>query len=248
MAVHPTALGFDTSAAAYERARPSYPDEAIVTLAERLGIAPGRTVVDVAAGTGKLTRLIVPAGARIVAVEPSVPMRAELVRAVPGVEVLDGTAEALPLPDGAADAVVVAQAFHWFDGDRALPEIHRVLRPGGGLGLLWNGRDRDVEWVERLAELTEPYARDVPRYRMSAWRDAFERNELFTPLELAQFPYEHEVDAETMVARMSSISWIAVLPDEERLPLLAQIRALFDELPARFPVPYHTDVWWCRAR
>jgi hypothetical protein len=102
--------------------------------------------------------------------------------------------------------------------------------------------------VQRLSDLTEPFASDVPRYRTSAWRDAFERSDLFTPLERAQFPYEHEVDAETMVARMSSISWIAVLPDDTRVPLLAQMRELFDELPARFPVPYHTDLWWCRAR
>lgn len=248
MAVHPTALGFDTSAAAYEQARPSYPDEAVAAVVARLGIGPGRTVVDLAAGTGKLTRLLVPTGARLVAVEPSVPMRTELARVLPDVAVLDGTAEALPVADASVDAVVAGQAFHWFDGDRALPEIHRVLRPGGALGMAWNVRDRDVEWLERLSQLTEPYAKDVPRYRTSRWREAFDRSALFSPLELARFPYQHEVDADTMVGRMSSISWIAILPDAERADLLARIRALLDELPPRFPVPYHTDVWWCRAR
>lgn len=212
-----------------------------------LGIRPGRTVVDVAAGTGKLTRLLVPAGAAVVAVEPSEAMRAQLARAVPGVAVFDGTAESLPLDSGSADAIVAGQAFHWFDGERALREIHRVLRRGGGLGMLWNVRDRTVEWTARLADLTEPYRKGGPKYRDDAWRTAFEATTLFTPLEFRSFPFEHEVDADTMVERMASISWIAVLPEGERLPLLSRVRALFDGMPQRFPVPYHTDVWWCRA-
>ena len=213
----------------------------------RLGITAGTTVVDLAAGTGKLARSLVGTGARMVAVEPSAGMREQLTAAVPGVEALDGTAENLPLEDGSVDAVVVGQAFHWFDGDRALPEIHRVLRPGGGLGLAWNMRDRTVEWLERLAELTEPYRQDVPTYRDGTWRDAFVRTVLFTGLQHRAFPYEHEIDAATMVERMASISWIASLPDEERADLLHRIEAIFDGMPERFPVPYHTDVWWCRA-
>ena len=144
MPVHEVALGFDSTAAAYERGRPDYPPAAVEALVEALAIGPASTVVDLGAGTGKLTRLLVPTGARVVAVEPLAGMRAELATAVRGVEVLDGTAEAMPLGDGRADAVVAAQAFHWFADHQSLSEIHRVLRPGGGLGLVWNVRDQSV--------------------------------------------------------------------------------------------------------
>ncbi|MGH9279466.1 MAG: class I SAM-dependent methyltransferase, partial [Acidimicrobiales bacterium] len=163
-----------------------------------LGLWPGRTVLDLAAGTGKLTRLLVPSGARVVGVEPLAEMRAELAGVLPEVEAVEGTAEAIPLGDGTADAVTVAQAFHWFDGARALDEIHRVLRPQGGLAMLWNVRDRTVEWVNRLADITEPYA-DAPRYRTGEWREAFATTEAFTTLEGRRYAFEHEVDAPTMV-------------------------------------------------
>jgi len=215
---------------------------------EHLGIGPDHVVVDLAAGTGKLTRTLVGTGARLLAVEPSAGMRRHLVAAVPGAEAQDGTAEALPFDDQSVDAVVVGQAFHWFDGGRALLELHRVLRPGAGLGMVWNRRDRTVGWVERLAELTEPYRRDVPTYRDGRWREAFDhRPDLFTPLQHQAFPYEHEVTAEIMVERMASISWIASLPDGERAELLDRITEIFEDMPERFPVPYHTDVWWCHA-
>ena len=142
--LHPTAeAGFTAAAEVYERARPGYPDEAVAWVAERLGIGPGRDVLDLAAGTGKLTRQLVPLGACIVAVEPIDAMRAQLERVVPGVEAVAGTAEAIPLPDASVDAVTCAQAAHWFRADEAAREIRRVLRPGGGLALLWNVRDLD---------------------------------------------------------------------------------------------------------
>lgn len=182
-------------------------------------------------------------------------MRRQLRAASPDVEVFDATAEALPFADASVDAVVVAQAFHWFDGPRALAEIRRVLRvpPGGGrggLGLVWNVRDREVEWLQQLADLTEPYRQGVPTYRDGAWREAFESTELFGPLEGRDFPFEHEIDAATMVERMASISWIAVLPDDERTALLGRVRAVLADarLPERFVVPYHTELWWCRPR
>lgn len=211
-----------------------------------LSIGPGSTVVDLAAGTGKLTRTLVPTGARVIPVEPSAAMRAQLKAALPGLlGVLDGVAEDIPLGDGTVDAVVVGQGFHWFDGDRALAEIHRVLRPGGGLGMAWNARDRSVDWVDRLVEMTEPYRGDVPTYRDGRWRDAFDRTTLFTPLEHRRFDSDHEVDRATMLERMASISWIASLPDGERAALLGRLARLFAEVPDPFVVPNHTDVWWC---
>jgi SAM-dependent methyltransferase len=133
-----TAASFARSAEAYERARTGYAPEAVAFLVERLGLGPGRVVLDLAAGTGKLARQLVPSGARVVAVEPLAEMRS-LIPA--GIEALDGTAEAIPLPDDFADAVTVAQAFHWFDAEAALPEIERVLRPGGLLALVSNRRE-----------------------------------------------------------------------------------------------------------
>ena len=136
MDVHQVArLGFGREAETYERSRPSYPAEAVAWLVEHLAIGPGRTVVDLAAGTGKLTGLLVTTGARLVAVEPVEEMHRVLRRVVPGIPVVAGTAEALPFRPSSLDAVCVAQAFHWFDADRAFAELARVLRPGGTLAV-----------------------------------------------------------------------------------------------------------------
>ena len=126
--MHPVAAaGFASAADVYDRARPSYPEEAVAWMAQRCELGEGKTVVDVGAGTGKLTRLLPTTRAHVIAVEPVAEMRAKLT----GVQALDGTAEEIPLPDGSADVITVAQAFHWFDHERALPELHRVLKPGG---------------------------------------------------------------------------------------------------------------------
>src|SRR5207248_291508 len=150
MSVHPAAAGFARAADVYERARPEYPPEAVAWLVERLDLGPGRVVVDVAAGTGKLTRLLVPSGAQVVAVEPLAEMREVLRGVVPEAEAREGTAEALPLPDDCADAVMVAAAFHWFRRDEALPELARVLRPGGRLAIVYNLRDPDSQLQQEL--------------------------------------------------------------------------------------------------
>jgi len=145
------AIGFGRSAADYERGRPGYPRAAIELLAAQLGLWAGSRIVDLAAGTGKLTRVLDGRGWRVVAVEPVPEMRAQLRLAVPGVEVLDGTAEGLPFPGESVDAVFVAQAFHWFDVEAAAAEITRVLAPGGGLGVIRNAWDRSVTWVGELS-------------------------------------------------------------------------------------------------
>ncbi len=147
------AHGFDHNAAAYEAARPSYPAEAVAHIVGHGRIGPGRRVLDLAAGTGKLTRLLVPAGAEVVAAEPVTAMREQLQPLLPDVEVHDGTAEALPLADRSVDAITVAQAFHWFDAPVALAELRRVLRRGGHLFLVWNVRDRRHAWVRQFGDL-----------------------------------------------------------------------------------------------
>ena len=248
MAVHRVARGFDSTAEAYERGRPDYPREAVDALAAALGIGAGTTVVDLGAGTGKLTRLLVPTGARVVAVEPLAGMRTELARVVASADVREGTAQAMPLPDGSADVVVAAQAFHWFADEDALTEIHRVLRPQGGLGLMWNVRDVSVPWVARLTELLEPYADGVPRHRRDDWRRVLETTTRFSALEERHFPHTQMVDAESIRDRVGSISFVAVLPEAEREAVLDEVSALVTAQPPPVTIPYDTRVYWCRAR
>ena len=175
------AIGFARSAEAYEEGRPGYP----AAVLEPLGITTGMTVLDLAAGTGKLTRALAGSGATVVAVEPVAEMRAALPESV---EALDGTAESLPLPDGSVDLVTVAQAFHWFDGPAALREIHRVLNPGGRLALLWNRRGEDDPVNRAIDGLIEPYRMGTPTLRGDAWRAAFDRTSLFGPCLLYTSP------------------------------------------------------------
>lgn len=155
--------GFGARVAMSDRARPCYPEDAVAWLAQKVGIKPGRQVVDLAAGTGDLTELLADAGADLVAVEPVTAMRALLRARLPGIPVLGGTAEAIPLADKSVDGVVVAQAFQWFDTRRALDEIARVVRPGGYLGLIWNAKDRSPEWVDQVWSVMDRVEVNVPR-------------------------------------------------------------------------------------
>jgi SAM-dependent methyltransferase len=237
--MHETAaLGFARGAEAYEQGRPGYPAAAL----EPLRLSPGMTVLDLAAGTGKLTRALVAAGVRVIAVEPVAEMRAALPESA---QALDGTAEAIPVEDGSVDLVTVAQAFHWFDGPAALGEIHRVLRPAGRLGLLWNRRAEDDPVNRAIDALIEAHRMGTPTLRGDAWRAAFERTSLFGPLEEHVFENEQVLDEDGLAARICSISFIAQLPEAERAGLLARAR----ELTAGGPVtvPYRTEVHVCDA-
>jgi SAM-dependent methyltransferase len=244
------ARGFGRAAESYERSRPDYPTEALDRLVQELEIGQACSVLDLGAGTGKLTRMLVPTGARLTAVEPIDSMRAALARAVPGAEVVAGTAEAIPAEDGSFDAVVCAQAFHWFDGERALAEIHRVLRPHGRLALLWNLRDESVGWVRRMTEIIDQYLGDTPSERSGEWRRAFAATDLFGTLHQLRFPHRQELDLNGLVERVSSVSYIAVLPEELRGRVLDEIRDLARSDPElagrdRFDLPYVTDLFWC---
>jgi SAM-dependent methyltransferase len=246
MKVHPAVHGFGRSPDAYERGRPDYPQDAVDWLCDELGIGPSATVVDLAAGTGKLTRLLAPRAGRVVAIEPIAEMAAKLGELVPGVEVLAGTAEETGLPDASVDAVTVAQAFHWFDQERAIAEIHRVLRPRGRLALMWNHRDLSDPLHAALDELVNRYRYDTPAERDQRWRDAFAATTLFTPLRQRDFRNVQETDADGLVDRIGSTSFVAGLPDDKRLPFLEEVRAL---APAdgRVLLPYRTGVYTCRA-
>jgi ubiquinone/menaquinone biosynthesis C-methylase UbiE len=235
--IHPWAAdGFTRGAAEYDQARPGYPSAAVALL----GLGPGMTVVDVAAGTGKLTRQLLGTGARVVAVEPLEAMR-ELIPA-DGIEILGGTGEAVPLPSGSADVVTVAQAFHWFRVPEALVEMHRILRPGGLLALLWNRRDPE-DPVQR--EFKRILARHRAHPSLEGSRDierALEADPLFAGPDLRTFRHAQELAREDLVAQAASESSIAVLEGEARTAALADFASLADTLPPRFELRFTTDV------
>jgi ubiquinone/menaquinone biosynthesis C-methylase UbiE len=248
MSVHPGAAGFARAADVYERARPEYPPEAVAWLVDRLELQPGRVAIDVAAGTGKLTRLLVPSGARVVAVEPLAEMRAQLREAVPGMEALEGTAEALPLGGSSADAITVAAAFHWFRRDEALPELARVLRPGGRLAIVYNLRDAESELQQELSRMLERHGAELAGMRGIDTGAILEESSLFGLPEYAEFRHEQRFDADGLVERVSSISYVALLDGREREEFLAQVRELGErQASSPFAFPYVTKIWAAAA-
>jgi SAM-dependent methyltransferase len=248
------AAGFGSEADAYERARPSYPSEAVAWLADALRVAPGRTVVDLAAGTGKLTRLLAPFGADLYAVEPVDGMRAHLASTVPGVPTLSALAEALPFTPSSVDAITVAQAFHWFDAHAALREFHRVLAPGGRVGLIWNARDRSVPWVDAVWSIMDRVERRAPWRDHDEWRGtAFVDQPWFTPLTEATFHQEQLLTHDELVDRVRSVSHVAVLPAAEQRAVLDEVRAVLERDPATaarevVSLPYRVDAYWVERR
>jgi SAM-dependent methyltransferase len=218
--------GFGRAADAYERGRPGYPEEALDWLWDALELAPGSVAIDVGAGTGKLTAPLVARGAAVTAVEPVSAMRDRLAAAVAGATAVDGTAERLPVPDETADAVVAGQAFHWFANGRSLAEFHRVLRPGGALGLIWNRRLLDDPLQAAVSELLDPLRGDAPRYASGDWRPSLERTELFRPAGSHAVRFVQELDEEGLVDRIGSTSFVAALADAPRRELLGRVRHL----------------------
>jgi len=229
--VHPLAAQFDSAADAYERGRPGYPPEAVAAIASWLDLGPGRSVLDLAAGTGKLTRDLVPTGARVVAVEPIAGMRARLQALGLDIEVLDGTAEAIPLANGSVDAAVVAQAFHWFDAVRALSELHRVLVPDGRLVLAWNRRDESVPWVRALGELIETTTGGEAPSTHHGWQDRLARNALFEAAEPVRLTHVHRLPRASMVDRLTSISTVAAQDAAVQARMVVQLEALLERDP-----------------
>ncbi len=247
--LHPAVRAFDGAVAAYERGRPSVPAEAVERLSRTLGLGQGRTVLELGAGTGKFTRLLLSTGARVLALEPLPGMRAELSRQLPDVPLVPGTAEAVALPPASVDAVLAAQAFHWFDARRAALEAARVLRPHGGLGLVWNLRDESVPWVAGLSRILDARDPGVPRGRAATWRAPLEATGRFTPLEHAEFRFVQKLTPAAVVDRVLSVSFIAGLPAKERSGVAREVRDLVERDPATrgravVELPYRTDVYW----
>ncbi|GIF02599.1 class I SAM-dependent methyltransferase [Actinoplanes siamensis] len=214
------AASFGAAAQAYRRGRPTYPRTAVQWVVP----ASARTVLDLGAGTGKFTELLVGAGLEVVAVEPSAGMREQLSDAVPAAAVHDGTAEAIPLPDASVDAVVMAQAWHWVNPETAVPEVARVLRPGGTLGLVWNIRDSAEPWVAELDELLQHHSRqDVDT--------APALGAPFSEAERAEFRWVHTLTRAALLDMVASRSYVIVLSGPERAELLGNVAELLDSHP-----------------
>jgi SAM-dependent methyltransferase len=249
VSVHGSALkGYEAAAGTYVAGRPDYPPEAARWLAEIVGLAPGRRVLEIGAGTGKFVGLLKETGVKVLALEPVAAMRAELAKRHGEVEILAGAAEAIPLPDASVDAVVCAQAFHWFATKKALAEIRRVLVPGGVLGLIWNVRDETVPWVAALSAITDAIETDAPRYKTGAWRRLFPA-EGFRAVDERHVRHAHVGSPEqVIVQRTLSVSFIAALPADRRAAVESRVRALIETTPelagrAEIAFPYETAMF-----
>ncbi|HUJ91699.1 MAG TPA: class I SAM-dependent methyltransferase [Gaiellaceae bacterium] len=228
------ARSFEGAAAEYERHRPDYPEAALRWALERLELGPGARVLDLGAGTGKLARGLVALGLDVVAVEPGAPMLEQLRAVLPQVEALDGAAEAIPLGDASVDGAVAGQAYHWFDAVRAVPELHRVVRPRGGLALFWNWWDLRDPLQAELGELlgigAEREFADLPG---APWfrevdRDAIESVTETTP--------------EQIVAREATTSAMLTADPRERERLLAEVHSIASRYGDRISMPQLTYV------
>lgn len=253
MSLDPRATrGFGQAAECYERGRPSYPPAAIARLIDKLGVTRGAAVLDLAAGTGKLTRLLLPYVTRVIAVEPVASMRSEFARQLPTVTALDGAAEAIPVADGSVGAVFVGEAFHWFDTPEAAAEIARVLTTGGGLGLLWNTptwTDQETSWLPAFRAIVKHHKRAAGTYPAGdgEWERALARTRLFDTVHHACDSHVQRLTVDDFVAQVASWSWIAGLSDTKRAAVLADVRALL-RAQTEIVIPHRTDVYWTRRR
>jgi SAM-dependent methyltransferase len=225
--MHPALRGFDTSGERYERGRPDYPEAAVEAMLDALG-RPAR-VLDVGAGTGKLTRPLLARGLEVVAVEPAAAMRETLERTAPGAEIHAAAADALPLPDGSVGAVVAGQAFHWFATAGVLAEFARVLAPAGRLGLVWNRRDLAQPLHRALGALMAPYREGAPEHTSDAWREAFTDAAPFALAAEHRVDHVQRLDADGLADRVLSVSFMAALPVGERDAVEERVRALAHE-------------------
>ncbi|GAA4680044.1 class I SAM-dependent methyltransferase [Phytohabitans rumicis] len=237
MADQTQALSFGAAAAAYDRFRPTYPAEAVRWA---VGGPPPRRVIDLGAGTGKLTRVLLAAGYEVVPVEPDPGMRAQLAAATEATAAVAGFAEAVPLPDADADAVVAGQAYHWFDQDRAHPEIARLLRPGGHFAAIWNHRDDREPWVAELSRITHDRFDPAPSLALP--------DSIFGPVEYAEFAHRTVHTPDSLLAMVATRSYHLTAPPERQAEIDAGVRdltATHPDLAGRetFEVPYRVLVY-----
>jgi SAM-dependent methyltransferase len=237
--LHPLAAGFADAAHAYDRGRPEYAPAVVGAIAAELSVPAGGRVLDLAAGTGKLTRALLAGGLDVVAVEPQAPLR-EILAAGVGVDrVRAGTAEAIPLPDDSVNAVAVADAMHWFDHAAALAEIRRVVRPGGGIAVLTTVPDwSNASWAHDVGSLIADMRPQHPHFDGPPWQDALAAADGWDPAREIRLTTSQPLIAERFIDYVASISWVAALPEQRRAAELAQIAALIQagDTPAEMSV------------
>lgn len=245
---HAAEIGFSKHAAQYQNGRPDYPAALAGWLQQHLALDAGSTVLDLGAGTGKFTQLLTRSTTQVIAVEQLAAMSEHIQQLAPQALVLNGHAEQIPLADQSVDAVVCAQAFHWFANRAALDEIHRVLRPKGKLCLIWNTRDERHAWVAQISALMRPHEGDAPRYYTGQWKSAFIDHSGFGAPQYQALPHAHYGTFEqVMIDRFMSVSFIAALDAEGQQQFKQQLlalRAQYEHLnhePIEFP--YRTDLW-----
>jgi SAM-dependent methyltransferase len=237
--LHPLAEHFASVADAYERGRPEYPPAVVGAIAAELRLAAPATVLDLAAGTGKLARALLAGGMEVVAVEPQAPLREKLAARIGAERVRGGLAEAIRLPDASFDAVTVADAFHWFDQEAALAEIRRVLRPSGGLAVLTTIPDwRGASWADELGKVMQRLRPEHPGFDGPRWQDVVLGAGGWSRPREIRVTSSQPADAKAIVDYMASVSWIAAIPDPERGETLEQLAALVaeGETPAQLRV------------
>lgn len=239
MQLHPLAQRFADVADAYERGRPDYPPAVVGALAAELAIPPGAPVVDLGAGTGKLTQSLVRAGFDVVAVEPQKALRAVLASKVGAERVKDGTAEAIPLSDDSVAAATVADAFHWFDQAAALEEIRRVLRPGGGLAVLFNVPDwTGTAWAHEVGTLMVESRPEHPGFDGRPWHESVREAAGWSEPREVRVTTNQAASVERLLDFLGSTSWVAAMTADERGALLAKIESVVraSEMPPELPI------------
>ncbi len=238
--IHESAAeGYRQESASYAKARPSYHPALIDRSVSAFGHG---TIVDLGAGTGIFTRQLVDRGLQPIAVEPVAEMRATLQAALPTVTALDGTAENTGLLESSVDTVFVAQAFHWFDHTRSLPEIRRILRPGGHLVCVWNVRDETNPWVRGFTDIVDRHAGDTPRHRSMDWRRAIDSDPAFRLIDEFGIDNPTPSSPEAVAARALSTSFIAALDPTDQREILDEIGELTRPLGLSFDFPYRSEL------
>lgn len=245
---HPVAVsGFSSDPWRYERGRPGYPPDAVRFMLENVPHGADDLILDIGAGTGKLTRALASTQATVVAVDPVEAMVRLVPEFAPSAHLVVGVAESLPVASRSASAITVAQAFHWFDAEQAWTEFARVLRPRGAVALVWNARLREVEWVDRIWSLMDRIEKTAP-WRNHDRPDRFPPHPAFTDVERTSFRHSVEMSEEDVIARVMSVSHVAVLPAADRADLEREVSAILAENDRPLEITYRTDVLIRRGR
>lgn len=250
MPVNRAAIGFHNRSSEYEHARPGYPEPAVRFLTRQLGLGPRVRLLDLGAGTGKLTRMLLASGVRPIGLEPMEGMRRQFTGVLPGCPLVAAVAEAIPLAAGSIDAICAGQAFHWFANPRALGEIKRVLRKDGRLGLIWNSRPRGGRgegWQAEMWGLVDRYEPAQPGYDRG-WKRALDEFGGWREVAAQSFANAQSVSLDQILQRVASTSFIAGLPDDEHAKLLARVRTLVSSHPPtlgsdHYELLYHTETF-----